>query len=110
MPGRAALRLPIVRPFFGAILKVNSTAGAAHGAGQVPYNRGSRDQAAQGLYGRGARPETSPLLGPCVTNLPNQSSVHDGKGASHHALGAQGGCRGSAGKVRQKSGCHAHAP
>jgi transposase len=48
------------------------------------------------------------LTDACRT-CPNQSSVHDGKRASHHAAGARGGCRGRAGKARQKSGCDAHA-
>jgi len=48
--------------------------------------------------------------GRCVPYQPNQSSLHDGKRASHHAMGKRGDCRGRAGKARQKSGCHAHAP
>ena len=44
--------------------------------------------------------------GRCVPYLPNQSSLHDGKRASHHAMGSRGECRGRAGKARQKSRCH----
>src|SRR4029077_20007806 len=55
------------------------------------------------LYGRGTRQETLPLLDRCVPYLLNQSSVHDGQRASHHAVGARGGCRGRTGKARQKN-------
>ena len=48
--------------------------------------------------------------GRCVPYQPNQSSLRDGKRASHHAMGKRGACRDRAGKARQKSGCHAHAP
>jgi hypothetical protein len=50
------------------------------------------------------------VLDRCVSYMPNQGQVHDGQRASHHAVGARGGCRGRAAKVRQKSGRHAHAP
>src|SRR5262249_51136217 len=33
----------------------------------------------------------APLLDRCMQNLPNQSSVHDGKRASNYAMGARGG-------------------
>ena len=35
-----------------------------------------------------------------MPDMPNQGSVHDGKGASGYAVGARGGCRGSTGKAR----------
>src|SRR5689334_17869463 len=60
--------------FLGAILKVNSTAGAAHGAGQVPYNRGSRDQAAQGAIRPRSTARNFTVIGP-MRDEPAQSKL-----------------------------------